>query len=210
MHRIGERQVHRQVVGAGIGLVGGEHHERLVGPLLEFELGRSRPQAADIAREGVLQKVLPGAVEALLLGDFGAGHEGVPREAARPPGGVIEQAKFLASPVTGPSDEDIALDSDLRAVALMNLGIIEAWSLALPTRNATCGKTSARRIGRPYLEVACLAQLGFASKIRPFATTRRRCREAIALADRHGWGADPIVAPALVTLAANLAWTGES
>ena len=125
--------------------------------------------------------------------------------------GVIEQAKFLASPVTGPSDEDIALDSDLRAVALMNLGIIEAWSLALPDaeRHLREGAVLARRIGRPSLEVACLAQLGFASKIRPFATTRRCCREAIALADRHGWGADPIVAPALVTLAANLAWTGE-
>ena len=57
--------------------------------------------------------------------------------------GVIEQARFLASPVTGPSDEDIALGSDLRAVALMNLGTAEAWSLELPTRrtlNATSGR----------------------------------------------------------------------
>jgi LuxR family maltose regulon positive regulatory protein len=125
--------------------------------------------------------------------------------------GVIEQTRFLAAPVTGPSDEDIALDNDLRAVALMNLGIVEAWSLARPDaeRHLREGAVLARRIGRPYLEVACLAQLGFASKIRSIATTRRRCREAIALADRHGWGADPIVAPALVTLAANLAWTGE-
>jgi len=125
--------------------------------------------------------------------------------------GVLEQAKFLASPVTGRSDEDIALRSDLRAVALMNLGIVEAWSLALPDaeRHLQEGAVLARNIGRPYLEVACLAQLGFASKIRPFATTRRRCHEAIALADRHGWGAEPIVAPALVTLAANLVWTGE-
>ncbi len=125
--------------------------------------------------------------------------------------GVIEQARFLASPVTGQSDEDIALGSDLRAVALMNLGIVEAWSLGMPDaeRHLREGAVLARRIGRPYLEVACLAQLGFASKIRPFATTRRRCREAIALADRHGWGAEPIVAPALVTLAANLVWTGE-
>ena len=43
--------------------------------------------------------------------------------------GVIEQARFLASPVTGPSDEDIALGSDLRAAALGNLGTAEAWSL---------------------------------------------------------------------------------
>src|SRR4029077_7534885 len=125
--------------------------------------------------------------------------------------GVVEQVRFLASPVTGQSDEDIALDSDLRAVALMNLGIVEAWSLGLPDaeRHLREGAALARRIGRPYLEVSCLAQLGFASKIRPFATARRRCQEAIALAERHGCGAEPIVAPALVTLAGVLVWTGD-
>ncbi len=125
--------------------------------------------------------------------------------------GIVEQARFLASPVTGESDEDIALDSDLRAVALMNLGTLEAWSLGLEDaeRHLQEGAILARQIGRPYLEVGCLAQLGFASRIRSFATTRQRCQEAIALAERHGWGAEPIVAPALVTLAANLVWTGE-
>ncbi len=125
--------------------------------------------------------------------------------------GVIEQARFLASPVTGQSDEDIALGSDLRAVALLNLGTLEAWSLGLQDaeRHLQEGAALARRIGRPYLEVACLAQLGFASKIRPIATTRQHCQEAITLAERHGWGAEPIVAPALVTLAAATIWTGE-
>ena len=125
--------------------------------------------------------------------------------------GVVEQARFLASPVTGQSDEDIALGSDLRAVALMNLGTAEAWSLGLPDaeRHLREGAVLAREIGRPYLEVGCLAQLGFASKIHPFAITQRRCREAIALADRYGWGAEPIVAPALVTLAGTTVWTGE-
>ena len=124
---------------------------------------------------------------------------------------IVEQAKFLASPVTGESDEDIALDSDLRAVALYNLGILEAWSLGLEDaeRHLQEGAILARQIGRPYLEVGCLAQLGFASRIRSFATTRQRCHEAIALAERHGWGAEPVIAPALVTLAANLVWTGE-
>jgi LuxR family transcriptional regulator, maltose regulon positive regulatory protein len=125
--------------------------------------------------------------------------------------GVLEQAQFLASPVTGQSEEDIALDSDLRAVALMNLGIVEAWALAAPDaeRHLCEGAALARAIGRPYLEVSCLAQLAFASKIHPFATTQRRCYEAIALADRHGWGAEPIVAPALVTLASTMVWTGN-
>jgi LuxR family maltose regulon positive regulatory protein len=129
--------------------------------------------------------------------------------------GVIEHARFLDSPVTGPSDEDIALDSDLRAVALMNLGTAEAWTLGRPDapdaeRHLREGAGLARKIGRPYLEVACLAQLGFASLVlHSFATTQRRCREAIALAERHGWGTEPVIAPALIMLAATLVWTGE-
>ena len=101
--------------------------------------------------------------------------------------GVIEQVRFLASPVTGQSDEDIALDRDLRAVALMNLGTAEAWSLGLPDaeRHLREGALLAREIGRPYLEVGCLAQLAFAyifhgaamPKIHPFAMTQARCRE---------------------------------
>jgi LuxR family maltose regulon positive regulatory protein len=133
--------------------------------------------------------------------------------------GVVEQARFLASPVTGQSDEDIALGSDLRAVALMNLGTTEAWSLGLPDaeRHLREGADLAREIGRPYLEVGCLAQLGFAyifhgaamPKIHAFAATQRRCREAIALAERHGWGTEPVIAPALMTLAGTMVWTGE-
>ena len=125
--------------------------------------------------------------------------------------GVIEQVRFLASPVTGQSDEDIALDSDLRAVALMNLGTAEAWSLGLPDaeRHLRQGAALAREIGRPYLEVGCLAQLGFASKIHSFATTQQRCREAIALAERYGWGTEPVIAPALMTLAGTMVWLGE-
>ncbi|HWM98341.1 MAG TPA: AAA family ATPase, partial [Streptosporangiaceae bacterium] len=46
--------------------------------------------------------------------------------------GVIEHARFLDFPVTGPSDEDIALGNDLRAVALGNLGTAEAWTLGRP------------------------------------------------------------------------------
>ena len=133
--------------------------------------------------------------------------------------GVLEQVRFLASPVTGQSDEDIALGSDLRAVALMNLGTAEAWSLGLPDaeRHLREGAVLAREIGRPYLEVGCLAQLAFAyifhgaamPKIHAFATTQRRCREAIALAERYGWGAEPVIAPALMTLAGTMVWLGE-
>jgi LuxR family transcriptional regulator, maltose regulon positive regulatory protein len=130
--------------------------------------------------------------------------------------GVVEQVRLLAaSPVTGQSDEDIALGSDLRAVALMNLGTAEAWTLGRPDaldaeRHLREGADLARQIGRPYLEVGCRAQLGFAALVlHSYATTQRRCREAIALAERYGWGAEPVIAPALVMLAATLVWTGE-
>jgi LuxR family transcriptional regulator, maltose regulon positive regulatory protein len=133
--------------------------------------------------------------------------------------GVIKQARFLASPVTGQSDEDIALGSDLQAVALMNLGTVEAWSLGLPEaeHHLREGATLARQIGRPYLEVGCLAQLGFAHifhgaampKIASFAMTQRRCREAIALAEQYGWGTEPVIAPALMTMAGTMVWLGE-
>ena len=133
--------------------------------------------------------------------------------------GVIERARFLASPVTGPSDEAIALGSDLRAVALMNLGTVEAWSLGLPdaAHHLREGAVLARKIGRPYLEVGCLAQLAFAyifhgadlPEVHSFATTQRRCREAIALAERYGWGTEPVIAPALMTLAGTMVLLGE-
>ncbi len=46
-------------------------------------------------------------------------------------------------------------------------------------------------------------------KIDSFATTQRRCREAIALAERYGWGTEPVIAPALMTLAGTMVWLGE-
>ena len=67
-----------------------------------------------------------------------------------------------------------------------DLGTAEAsLGLADAERHLEEGAVLARQIGRPYLEVRCLAQLGFASKIRPLATAQRRCREAIALAERR-------------------------
>jgi LuxR family maltose regulon positive regulatory protein len=124
---------------------------------------------------------------------------------------AVEQAAIIDLPLTRRSEREIALASDLRAAALMNLGTVEAWSLKLPDaeRHLQTGAALARQIGRPYLEVGCLAQLGYASKGRSSATAVQRCREAIELAERHGWGTEPIVAPALVTLADRLIWMGE-
>jgi LuxR family transcriptional regulator, maltose regulon positive regulatory protein len=92
----------------------------------------------------------------------------------------------------------------------MNLGIVEVWSLLLDAALAHLrdGAAVARRIGRPYLEVACLAHLGFGVHGESFPRARDYCEEAIRLAETHGWETDPVIAPALAALGGSLAFSG--
>ena len=124
---------------------------------------------------------------------------------------IFEQAGALLGPGGGQTSADAELGSDLKAVALLNLGVTEAWSLRLADseRHLAEGAALAGRIGRPYLEVACLAHLGFAATIHSFAMARQRCEEAITVAARHGWDAEAVSAPALAALANALIWTGQ-
>jgi LuxR family maltose regulon positive regulatory protein len=125
--------------------------------------------------------------------------------------GVFEQASALLTPAVGESSADVALGNDLRAVALLNLGVTEAWSLRLADseRHLLEGAALAHRIGRPYLEVSFRAHLGFAATIHSFTLAQQRCQEAIALAARYGWDADPVTAPALAAFANALIWMGQ-
>ena len=124
---------------------------------------------------------------------------------------IFEQAAALLCLGDGQPSADAALSSDLKAIALLNLGVTEAWSLRLADseRHLLEGAALACRIGRPYLEVACLAHLGFASTRHSFAMARQRCEEAIMVAARHGWDAEAVTAPALAALANVLIWTGQ-
>src|SRR5205807_2288127 len=75
---------------------------------------------------------------------------------------VIEQVKLLDDSISDESPDQIAMSSELRAVALLNLGIVETWSgrLADAERHLSEGAELAQAIGRPYLEVACRAHQG--------------------------------------------------
>ena len=117
---------------------------------------------------------------------------------------VIEQVNLLDASIADESSEPIAMGSELRGVALLNLGIVETWSgrLADAERHLSEGAALAQTIGRPYLEVACRAHQGFPSKLVSVATARERGRQAVALAERHGLDDRPILAPALGRLAA--------
>ena len=124
---------------------------------------------------------------------------------------VIEQVNLLDASISDEGNEQVAMGSELRAVALLNLGIVETWSgrLADGERHLSEGAELARMIGRPYIEVACRAHLGFPSKTVSVATARERGGQAVALAERYGMADRPVVAPALGAVAGMAIWMGE-
>jgi LuxR family maltose regulon positive regulatory protein len=67
----------------------------------------------------------------------------------------------------------------------------------------------ARRIGRPFLEINGLAHWGVAASFRSSALAVEHGRQAIELAQRHGWSGDPLVAIAYPMLAGSLICQGE-
>jgi LuxR family maltose regulon positive regulatory protein len=124
---------------------------------------------------------------------------------------VVEQVNLLDASIADESSEPIAMGSELRGVALLNLGIVETWSgqLADAQRHLSEGAALAQTIGRPYLEVACRAHQGFPSKLVSVATARERGRQAVALAERYGLDDRPILAPALGAVGGMAIWMGE-
>ena len=124
---------------------------------------------------------------------------------------VIEQVNLLDASIADDSNDPIAMDSELRAVALLNLGIVETWSgrLADAQRHLSEGAALAQTIGRPYLEVACRAHQGFPSKLVSVSEAYERGREAVALAERYGLEDRPILAPALGAAGGMAIWMGE-
>ena len=124
---------------------------------------------------------------------------------------VIEQVNLLDASIADASNDPVAMDSELRAVALLNLGIVETWSgrLADAQRHLSEGAALAQTIGRPYLEVACRAHQGFPSKLVSVAEAYDRGREAVALAERYGLEDRPILAPALGAAGGMAIWMGE-
>jgi LuxR family transcriptional regulator, maltose regulon positive regulatory protein len=124
---------------------------------------------------------------------------------------VIERLNELDAWISDESSDPIATSSELRGVALMNLGIVETWSRRFDDaeRHLSQGAALARAIGRPYLEVACRAHQAFPTARVSLASARERGRQAVALAERYGMGDRPILAPALGAVAFWAIWMGE-
>ena len=123
---------------------------------------------------------------------------------------VAEEARRLQALTEAPDAVPAGLGEELRALALVNLGITEYWGgrLAEAEPHLEQGITLARKIGRPYLEFLGLAHRTSIATVRssPYALAEERARQTIELARRHGWTDEPAAGIAYNTLAAGGIW----
>jgi LuxR family maltose regulon positive regulatory protein len=100
---------------------------------------------------------------------------------------------------------------DLRALALVEIGNGETWAGPLDQAESHLeqGLALARRIGRPYLEFMALAYRAEIELMRRFSRAEELSRQAIALAERHGWMDDRFAGFGAMTLGSALAWQGR-
>jgi LuxR family transcriptional regulator, maltose regulon positive regulatory protein len=133
---------------------------------------------------------------------------------------VADQAQWLQALAEAPdaAQYELApaaragLGDELRAFALVKIGDCETWAGRLDQAESHLeqGIAVARRIGRPYLEFMGLVYRAEIELNRPcFLRAAERARQAIDLAERHGWTDDPDACNALMTLGAALAWQGR-
>ena len=181
------------VLAAGDELAQGsfEKAERYLG--LSDQVSSSVPPG----RRGQL-RLLRGVVSLLL-----AGQRGDPQAAA-------EMAQRLQAMAEGQEVADPTLGQDLRALALISLAATEFWA---PTyedagRQLAQGVSLARRIGRPYLEFTALAYQAMAESYRS-NNAAELGRQAVELAEQHGWTDDPVFGVACLTVGRTLVRQGR-
>jgi LuxR family maltose regulon positive regulatory protein len=115
---------------------------------------------------------------------------------------VAEEAQRLLAPAGAADPAELGLGGDLRALALIDLGIAELWTARFDDadRHLEQGVALARQLGRPYLEATALAHWAQLVGWRSLPLGAQRGRQAIELAGRHGWTEEPVAGVAYVAL----------
>ncbi len=124
---------------------------------------------------------------------------------------VAKEVRRLEVLAEDPDAAPLGLGEDLRAWALISLGITEVWTGRFQgaERHLGRGVALAHRIGRPFLEFTGLAHLAAVEMFRSYAQADERSREAIEMAERHGWASDPAAGTACMVLGTMLTWQGR-
>jgi LuxR family transcriptional regulator, maltose regulon positive regulatory protein len=125
---------------------------------------------------------------------------------------VAQEARRLLAITEAADAARLGLGEDLRAAAFISLGIAEIWDQRFEEaeRHLQHGVALARRIGRPYLELHGLAHGAHGMLLlRPDAPSAEWSRQAIELAERHGWGEEPLAGMACAQLGIVLLYEGR-
>lgn len=126
---------------------------------------------------------------------------------------VLQTRALVEAALAARPPGERSFSEEIRCVALLNLGVAELWSSRLDDarRDLEEALTLARRAGRPWLEIPCLAHLGIAGPLTGLSLSAglELSQEAVTLADAHGWGDDPVIVTALATGAMALLWLGR-
>src|SRR5262249_11187549 len=124
---------------------------------------------------------------------------------------VEDQARRLQALAEAPEPAQAALGEELRALALISVGVTEYWTARLDEaeRQLDQGLALARRIGRPSLEFMTMAPQAAVAIDSSFERAAERSTRTVELARRHGWTDEPTVGIAYLALAAALTWRGR-
>jgi LuxR family maltose regulon positive regulatory protein len=125
---------------------------------------------------------------------------------------VVEEAQRLLAIMKTADGAQLGLGEDLHATALISLGIAGIWTLQFEDgeRHLTQGVALARQIGRPYPELHGLVHGAHAMLLfRPDASQAEWGRQSIELAERHGWGEEPLAGMACAQLGTVMLYQGR-
>jgi hypothetical protein len=115
---------------------------------------------------------------------------------------AVVEAQRLLAPALSAELINPELGRDLRALALINLGIAELWTSRFDEadRHLADGTALAQEIGRPYLELTGLAFWAQLTSWRSFPLGAERGLQAIDLASKNGWSDEPVTGVAYLAL----------
>ena len=107
---------------------------------------------------------------------------------------VVQQAHRLLAPAEAPDVAQLGLGDELRALALLEFGVAELWTgrFEAAEQHLEQALEMAQRIARPFLELGAVAHLAQIAIFDSVPRGAERSKEAIELAQRHGWADDPV------------------
>ena len=125
---------------------------------------------------------------------------------------VAQEAQRLLALTEAADAAHLGLNEDLRAAASISLGIAEVWAFRFEDaeRHLSQGVALARLIGRPYLEFTGLVHGAHGMLLfRPGGWQTEWSRQAIELAERHGWRDETLAGMAYAQLGIVMLYQGR-